>query len=110
MRGADLKSSARAPLLRCCCWRTGMPFAAKKRRLRAKVVISEESLSDESETELEIDGAVQTSFVPAWAAVPAETIRRQQEPVQHKKTVEQPPAAEKKQKKHKVTKEQRAAA
>jgi len=89
-----------------------MPFAAKKRRLRAKVVVSEESLSDESETELEIDGVVQTAFVPAWAAAAAapETVHRQQEPVLHKQTAEQPLVAKEKQKKQKVTKEQRAAA
>jgi hypothetical protein len=91
-----------------------MPFAAKKRRLRAKVVIAEESLSDhESETELEIDGAVQTEFVPAWAAAVAapETVHRQQEPMHDEQAVEQPqPAKKTKQKKPKVTKEQRAAA
>ena len=39
--------------------------AAKRRKLRAKVLITEESLSSDSEPELEIAGAVETAFVPA---------------------------------------------
>lgn len=104
-----------------------MPSIANKRRLRAQVKIAEESLpEDESEAELEIEGTVQTDFVPAWAASaaapddehPAEQAKPQAQPQEKKKKKPKkqkldPPAEqalEKKPKKPKLTKEERAAA
>jgi hypothetical protein len=87
-----------------------MPSIANKRRLRAQVKIAEESLSeDESEAELEIEGTVQTDFVPAWAASAAAPDEKKKP----KKQKLEPPAEqalEKKPKKPKLTKEERAAA
>ena len=84
--------------------------AAKKRKLRAKVHVVEESGSeaegDSSEPELEIDGLARTDFVPAWAASAPKAGSPQE-------TADRPaPVATgaKKQKKPKLTKEQRAAA
>ena len=109
-------------------WAPAMPSVANKRRLRARVKITEESLSeDESEAELEIEGPVQTDFVPAWVASavapcdesgphdqPLELAKLQAQP-QKKKPKKQklePPVQqpmEKKPKKPKLTKEERAA-
>jgi hypothetical protein len=88
--------------------------AAKRRKLRAKVLITEESLSSDSEPELEIAGAVETAFVPAWArAAPAESPpapapqQKQKPPPQQQEQKQEPPSQQKQQKQKEMKKKKK---